>query len=37
MEVIDVPNPKIAGLAPADYEVTGEKVSYRLARPPDMY
>ena len=37
VEVIDVPNPEIAGLDPSDYEVIGEKVSHRLAQRPGSY
>jgi transposase len=37
VEVIAVPNPAIAGLAPHEYEVIGEKVSYRLAQRPGAY
>jgi transposase len=34
VEVIRVPNPEITGLTAADYEVIGEKVTYRLAQCP---
>ncbi|AGA88886.1 transposase (plasmid) [Thioflavicoccus mobilis 8321] len=37
VEVIAVPNPATDGLAPEDYEVIGEKVSYRLAQRPGSY
>ena len=37
VRVIAVANPEIAGLDPADYEVIGEKVSYRLAQRPGAY
>ena len=37
IKVIAVANPEIAGLDPADYEVIGEKVSYRLAQRPGAY
>ncbi|HKA52095.1 MAG TPA: IS66 family transposase [Candidatus Binatia bacterium] len=37
VEVIVVPNPTIAGLAEDEYEVVGEKVSYRLAQRPGAY
>lgn len=37
VEVIAVPNPAIAGLATHEYEVIGEKVSYRLAQRPGAY
>jgi len=37
VKVITVANPEIAGMDPADYEVIGEKVSYRLAQRPGAY
>ena len=37
VEVIRVPNPDLLGLTAADYEVIGEKVSYRLAQRPGAY
>lgn len=37
VEVIQVPNPEIAGLPPEQYEVIGEKVSHRLAQRPGSY
>src|SRR5437867_10526812 len=37
VEVIAVPNPDLAGLAAQDYEVVGEKVTYRLAQRPGAY
>ena len=37
VEVIVVPNPETAGLAAEDFEVIGEKVSYRLAQRPGNY
>jgi transposase len=37
VEVIAVPNPEVAGLDPEDFEVIGEKVSYRLAQRPGAY
>lgn len=37
VEVIHVPNPEIAGLAPGQYEVIGEKASHRLAQRPGSY
>jgi transposase len=37
VRVIAVPNPEIAGLEPEDYEIIGEKVSYRLAQRPGAY
>jgi transposase len=37
VKVITVPNPDIAGLAAHEYEVIGEKVSYRLAQRPGTY
>jgi transposase len=37
LEVIDLPNPDAAGLAPDAYEVIGEKVTHRLAQRPGSY
>jgi transposase len=37
VEVIAVANEEAAGLDPADFEVIGEKVSYRLAQRPGSY
>ena len=37
VEVIRVPNPEVAGLAGADYDVISEKVTYRLAQRPGSY
>jgi len=37
LEVINVPNPEMQGLAPDAYEVIGEKVSHRLAQRPGSY
>lgn len=37
VEVIAVPNPDAEGLAPDQYEVIGEKVTYRLAQRPGSY
>ncbi|MFT5532196.1 MAG: transposase [Burkholderiaceae bacterium] len=37
VETIAVPNPDIAGLTPAQYEVIGETVSHRLAQRPGSY
>ncbi|GGY90853.1 hypothetical protein GCM10007388_25140 [Pseudoduganella plicata] len=37
VEVIAVVNDEAAGLDPADFEVIGEKVSYRLAQRPGSY
>ena len=37
VEVIVVPNPETEGLAAEDFEVIGEKVSYRLAQRPGSY
>ena len=37
VEVIAVPNPEAAGLAPGDYDVIGEKVSHQLAQRPGSY
>ena len=37
VEVITVANPEIEGLSPEQYEVIGEKVSYRLAQRPGSY
>jgi transposase len=34
VEVIAVPNPEVTGLTENDYEVIGEKVTYRLAQRP---
>ena len=37
VQTIVVPNPAAAGLATHEYEVIGEKVSYRLAQRPGSY
>jgi transposase len=37
IEVIAVPNPDLAGLTADDYEVIGEKITYRLAQKPGAY
>jgi transposase len=37
VEVIEVPNPEIAQLATEQYEVVGEKATYRLAQRPGAY
>ena len=37
VETINVPNPAIAGLPAAAYEVIGEKVTHRLAQRPGSY
>lgn len=37
VEVIEVPNPELAALAPQDYEIVGEKVTHRLAQRPGAY
>jgi transposase len=37
VEVIEVPNPELEGLSAEDYEVIGEKVTYRLAQRPGAY
>jgi transposase len=37
VQVIVVPNPEVATLAPDAYEVIGEKVTYRLAQQPGAY
>jgi len=37
VKVIAVPNPDIAGLAAHEYEVIGEKITYRLAQRPRAY
>jgi len=37
VEVIRVPNPEIGGLAAEQYEVVGERASYRLAQRPGAY
>jgi hypothetical protein len=34
VEVIEVTNPEMAGLSAEDYEIVGEKVTYRLAQRP---
>ena len=37
VQVINVPCPEVQGLGPREYEVIGEKVSYRLAQRPGAY
>lgn len=37
VEVIELPNPEVAGLMPDEYEVIGEKITYRLAQRPGAY
>jgi transposase len=37
VEVITVSNPDLVGLSESDYEVIGEKVTYRLAQRPGSY
>jgi transposase len=37
VEVIELPNPELAGLRPEEYEVIGEKITYRLAQRPGAY
>src|SRR5215510_1222220 len=37
VEVITVSNPDLVGLSESDYEVIGEKVTYRLAQRPGAY
>lgn len=37
VEEIALPNPKVDGLLPEDYDIIGEKVSYRLAQRPGAY
>jgi transposase len=37
VQVIMIPNPEVATLAPEAYEVIGEKVTYRLAQQPGAY
>jgi transposase len=37
VDVIAVVNDEAAGLEPADFEVVGEKLSYRLAQRPGSY
>ena len=37
VEVINVPNPDVAGLGLDEYEVVSEKISYRLAQRPGSY
>jgi len=37
VETIELPEPQIEGLSPAEYEVISQKVSYRLAQRPGSY
>jgi len=37
VEVIELPNPELAGLTPDEYEVIGEKITYRVAQRPGAY
>jgi hypothetical protein len=37
METIELPNPAAQGLAPEQFEVIGQKVSFRLAQRPGSY
>ena len=37
VEEIAVPNPEVAGRSPEEYEVIGEKITYRLAQKPGAY
>ncbi len=37
VEVIELPTPEVAGLRADEYEVIGEKISYRLAQRPGAY
>lgn len=37
VEVIELPNPEIKGLAPEDYEVIGHKTTHKLAQRPGSY
>lgn len=37
VEEIAVPHPEVAGRSPEEYEVIGEKVTYRLAQKPGAY
>ena len=37
VQVIEVPNPQVQGLAPDQYEVVGQKTSHRLAQRPGSY
>ena len=37
LQTIEVPNPEVKGLKPGQYDVIGEKVSYRLAQRPGSY
>ena len=37
MEVIELPNPDVAGLAADEFEVIGTKETYRLAQRPGSY
>ena len=36
VEEIAVPHPEVAGRSPEEYEVIGEKVTYRLAQRPGV-
>lgn len=37
VQTIELPAPEIEGLSPEEYEVIGQKVSYRLAEHPGSY
>lgn len=37
VQVVEVPNPELAGLDPDDYEVVDERCTYRLAQKPAAY
>jgi transposase len=37
VQIIEVPNPELEGLAEDEYEVIGEKISHRLAQRPGSY
>lgn len=37
VQVIEVPNPELAGLGPDDYEVVDERCTFRLAQTPGAY
>jgi transposase len=37
VQTIELPDPQVQGLSPEEYEVIGQKVSYRLAQRPGSY
>jgi len=37
VQTIEVPDPQLAGAGPEEYEIIGEKISYRLAQRPGSY